>query len=559
MNPPRLLAAGESALSVEFVGPSGGRLESGEQIDPELRARVRALDLRLATELFPGLLERLPSYRSLLVTFDPLVVSRAALCERLLELAERDTDTKAPPAPLRRVPTVYDGEDLEDVARACRLRPEDVVRLHSGTEYTVQMLGFSPGFAYLGSLPEALAVPRRATPRTRVPAGSVAIAGRQTGIYPRPTPGGWSLIGRSALTLFDPALDPPTFFAPGDRVRFVPVSTLEENCLAPVPTLSMDDAVLEVLDGGVLTTVQDLGRTGFQRLGVPVAGALDGAALRAANALVGNEPGAAALECTLVGPRLRLMRTALLALAGADLGAVLERSDLGPWEVPPGTSFLARSGSVLSFESRRSGGRAYLAVAGGLDVPLVLGSRATDLKSALGGYGGRALGQGDVLRTLESPVRRAALVWPREQPREAAVIEVRVLLGPQDDFFAPEAIARFLSSEYVLSTSSDRAGCRLEGPLVAHRGPGEIVSDGNVLGSIQVPPDGHPIVLLADRGSTGGYPRIATVIAADVDRVGQLLPGDRLRFRAVSLEVAIQALAERRAEDSMAFRALESR
>jgi KipI family sensor histidine kinase inhibitor len=559
MNPPRLLAVGESALSVEFVGPSGRRLEFGELIAPELNARVRALDLRLAADPIPGLIESIPSYRSLLVSFDPRVVSRGLLCERLLELAAREAGADATPAPTRQVPTVYDGEDLEDVARTCGLGPEDVVRLHSGTEYTVQMLGFSPGFAYLGQLPEAIAVPRRATPRTRVPAGSVAIAGRQTGIYPRPTPGGWSLIGRSAVTLFDPALDPPTFLAPGDRVRFVPASTLAEERQVSAAAPSLADAVLEVLDAGVLTTVQDLGRPGFQRLGVPVAGALDGAALRAANALAGNAPGAAALECTLVGPRLRLMRTALLALAGADLRAVLERSDLGRWEVPSGTSFLARAGSVLSFEGRRSGGRAYLAVAGGLDVPLVLGSRATDLKSALGGYCGRALRPGDILATLERPARRAVLAWPREQAQETGAAEVRVLLGPQDDFFTPEAIQTFLSSEYALSTSSDRAGCRLEGPLVAHRGRGEIVSDGNVLGSIQVPPDGHPIVLLADRGSTGGYPRIATVIAADADRLGQRLPGDRLRFRAVGLEAAIQALAERRAEESQAYRALEGR
>jgi len=548
VSPPRLLLAGESALSVEL----------GDAIDPALNACVRALDRRLAARPFPGLLETVPTHRSLLVVFDPLACPREEVCRHLLELSSRAGEAELPPSPLKVVPTVYDGEDLGPLARERGLIPEQVARLHSDAEYTVHMLGFSPGFAYMGMVPDAIAAPRRATPRTRVPAGSVAIAGRQTAIYPAATPGGWNLIGRSAIAFFDPTVDPPTFLQPGDRVRFVPVDCLEERPSVPAAEPLRGDAVVEVLDGGLLTTVQDLGRPGFQRLGVPVAGALDSVALRAANLLAGNPPEAAALECTVAGPRLRLLRTTVLALAGADLGAVLERSDMGGFEVPPWTSFLARAGNILSFESRRSGARAYLAVAGGLDVPQVLGSRSTDLGSGFGGHCGRPLRARDVLSTLAGRGGRAGRLWPRElRPGRWSDESVRVLLGPQDDYFTQEAIATLLSFEYVLAVSSDRMGCRLEGPQLAHRGASEIVSDGNVLGSVQVPPDGRPIIMLADRGSTGGYPRIATVIAADVSRVGQLLPGDRLRFRAVGLEEAIEALAEGRRADARALRGLE--
>ena len=545
--PPRLLRAGEAALSVEL----------GDGLDPALNARVRDLDRLLRERPFPGLAESVPTLRSLLVAFDPLAWPREELCRRLLELAAAASPDALPAAPLKHVPSVYDGEDLAGLARDRGLAPGDVVRLHAGVEYTVQMLGFAPGFAYMGMVPEPIAAPRLATPRTRVPAGSVAIAGRHTGIYPAAIPGGWNLIGRSALTLFDPGADPPTFLQPGDRVRFLPVEAIEERRAPPAIEPSPGRAALEVLEGGLLTTVQDLGRPGLQRLGIPACGAMDAPALGAANRLVGNPAGAAALECTLAGPRLRLLRSLVLAVAGADLRPVLERSDLGRWEAPVWASFLARAGSVLSFEGRRAGARAYLAVAGGLDVPEVLGSRSTDLGSGFGGHAGRALRAGDVLGALPGKGVPGGRSWPEGlRPRGPGGGALRVLLGPQDDQFTPGAVARFLSTEFVLSASSDRMGCRLEGPPLAHRGAREIVSDGNVLGSVQVPPDGRPIVMLADRGSTGGYPRIATVIGADVPRLGQLAPGDRVRFEAVDLEQAVAALAEARQAEARAARRL---
>jgi len=538
---PRILHAGESAVAVEF----------GDRIDLELNARVQALDQKLLSQPFRGFVEAVPTYRSLLVHFDPLRTDSGGVADHLRELAAQTAGSLPAPGALKEVATVYDGEDLDAVARSTGLSRTEVVALHSGTEYRVYMLGFSPGFAYMGVLPEAIATRRLATPRTRVPAGAVAIAGRQTSVYPSPTPGGWNLIGRSSLRLFDPRENPPTFFLPGDRVRFVPVPDMEEMIASPAASEPPGgDPVFEVLDGGLLTTVQDLGRPGYQRYGVPVSGAADAGALRAANFLVGNRPQAAGLECTVIGPSLRLLRTIVLALCGADLGAVLDRGDLGPWSVPPCSSFLARSGNILTFSGRQVGCRAYLAVAGGIGVPEVLGSRSTYVACGLGGHLGRALMKGDVLTALvpERPVEPGRR-WSGARFPESSGMTVRIVFGLQEDGFSKKTKTLLTSSEYIVGSSSDRMGCRLEGPRLQHRGSSEMVTDGMVLGAVQVPPDGQPIVMLADRATTGGYPKIGTVIGADIPRLAQRVPGDRLRFQEVDVEEARNALRTLRREE----------
>jgi biotin-dependent carboxylase-like uncharacterized protein len=284
-----------------------------------------------------------------------------------------------------------------------------------------------------------------------------------------------------------------------------------------------------VIDGGLGTTVQDRGRAGRRRLGVAQAGALDALSAARANAAVANGPDCAVLECTVVGPALRFLRTLRFAWAGADLGAVLERSDLGDWSVPAATAVLARPGNVLRFAGRRHGCRAYVAFAGGIDAPPLMGSRSTDLTAAFGGHQGRALRAGD----------RLAVGSDRGAPRPVATDStsgdeaptVRVVLGPQDDHFAPATIERFLGAQWSVATTSDRAACRLAGPRLEHAGPSEIASEGMVPGSIQVPPDGQPIVMLADGPTTGGYPKIATVVSGDLGRLAQSLPGQgRVRF-----------------------------
>jgi biotin-dependent carboxylase-like uncharacterized protein len=370
-----------------------------------------------------------------------------------------------------------------------------------------------------------------------VPAGSIGLAGRLTGVYPVASPGGWRLIGRASSRLFDPFRPEPALLAPGDRVRFVPVAELPP-AEEPAPTSEPDGTpVVEIREAGLLTTVQDRGRGGYRRFGVSGAGPMDPLAHAAANRAVGNVEDMAGLECTAGGPTLLFLAPVWLAIAGADLGAVLDRSDLGAWSVPLGAAFFARPGNVLRFTGRRSGCRAVIALRGGIRVPPVLGSMSTDLQSAFGGLSGRALAQGDRLALeVAGPEREGPAAEVRAH---AATVTVRVVLGPQEESIEPGSVERFLGEPWRLGATSDRVGCRLEGPRLRHRGPSEILSDGMVPGSIQVPPDGRPIVMMADGPTTGGYPKIGTVVGADLPLLAQLMPGEgEVRFEAVSVEEA---------------------
>lgn len=303
---------------------------------------------------------------------------------------------------------------------------------------------------------------------------------------------------------------------------------------------------IDVIDGGLLTTVQDLGRIGWQRFGVPVSGAMDPWALRAANRLVGNEEGAAALEVTLAGPVLRIDGDGVIGLAGANLGASLDGRPLPLWQ-----AVAVRDGAELAFSGRRAGMRAYLAVAGAIDVPAVLGSRSTFARARLGGFQGRALAAGDRVPVGPCPMARgfAGRCLPRDAvPRFGPAWTVRVVMGPQDAGFTAEGIRTFLTEWFTLTAQSDRVGCRLSGPPIAHLGVADIVSDGTAFGAVQVSGDGMPIVLMADRGTTGGYTKIATVATADVPILAQAAPGDRLRFAEVSIDEAHAALRLERAK-----------
>ena len=524
MSAPRVLPVGDAALTVEL----------GATLDPGANARVRALDRELSRAPFDGFREAVPTSRSLLVLYDPAVTGFSDVARDLRARAAAPA-TVPPPGRRHEVPVVYGGEegpDLEALAAERGLSERDLVRLHSGSEYTAFMLGFTPGFAYLGLLPGALECRRRATPRVRVPAGSVALAGRQTAVYPIASPGGWQLVGRTSLRLFDPFRDEPALLAPGDRVRFVPVAELPPPGPAAATPPPGGSPAVEVLDAGLLTTVQDEGRPGHRRIGVSGAGPVDARAHAAANRAIGNPAGAAALECTVAGPALAFLAPVRFAVAGADLGAVLERADLGDWPVPPGRAVLARPGNVLRFAGRRSGCRAYVALAGGIDVPVVLGSRSTNLPSAFGGLLGRPLAAGDRLAVARE-AGGTEVAAPQAGPL-ASRASVRVVLGPQADHFDAGAIERFLSTSWRVGATSDRVGCRLEGEPLRHLGPSEILSDGMVPGSVQVPPDGQPIVMAADGPTTGGYAKIATVLGADLPLLAQLVPGEgEVRFEAV--------------------------
>ncbi len=288
----------------------------------------------------------------------------------------------------------------------------------------------------------------------------------------------------------------------------------------------------------MLTTVQDLGRYGYERYGIPVAGAMDPFALQVANILVGNKPGEAALEITIAGPVLRATESCLIAVTGADLGLRLDGRPLPPW-----MAIFVRRGWIIEFSGRKRGCRAYLAVAGGIDVPPLMGSKSTYLSGGFGGLAGRALKKGDLIPTGPTTFHLPSLAG-REFPADRILPysdapEVHVILGPQEDYFTEEGIAAFLSSRYQVSPTSDRMGYRLQGAAIAHKGRADIISDGIVLGSVQVPADRQPMVMMADHQTTGGYPKIATVIGADIPLLAQCMPGaSTVTFQAITIEEA---------------------
>ncbi len=527
--------AGDSALLVEWAAV----------IDPAVNAQAIALARTVRDARAPGIRDVVPAFRSVAVHFDPLVTTPEAVRQVVSGCVASPSSVAARHV---EIPVAYggnEGPDLADVAAHCRMRPSDVVAGHAGADYRVFMVGFLPGFAYLGLLDPSLATPRLATPRTRVPAGAVGIAGRQTGVYPMASPGGWRIIGCTDVRMFDPDRAPASRLSAGDTVRFVPVqaaAVAHAGEAAPGRrTPAAGPRSLTVLAPGLFTTVQDGGRWGHQADGVSVSGAMDGVSHRVANLAVANEPGAATLEATVVGPELRIEQATRVAVAGADLGATLDGVAM-----TPGVAMTAAQGSVLRFTGRR-GARAYIAFGGGVDVAPVLGSRATHVVSALGGFAGTALRAGDRLPIgVDGGAPHRHVTVP--PVRVSGGARVRVLPGPQDDWFAPEALARLEGSRYTISPRSDRMGYRLAGgaPL-ARLGRDEMISDATFVGAIQVPGSGEPIVLMADRQVTGGYPQLATVVTADVPLLGQLVPGDWVEFEVCSRAEAVAALAAQEA------------
>lgn len=544
------------------LAESGLLVRLGDAISAALSRRIAALTDALAAERLPGIVDLVPSYTTLAILLDPAIADMEAIVAAVRRCwvgAAGET-----PAPGRKItiPVVYGGEfgpDLTEVARATGLSADEVIRRHSGATYLVGALGFAPGFAYLIGLPPELATPRRPTPRKVVPPGSIGIGGGQTGIYSLPTPGGWQLIGRTLETLFDPSnleeeSDNPFPLRMGDEVRFVAVEA-SSAAQGPLPRASRDPsprigggarstppplsagegALVDVREPGLQTTVQDAGRPGQGRRGIAPGGAADRGAFRRANRLVGNEDDAAVLEIALVGPRLRfsgLDGERSIAISGADLAATLNGR-----RVRLETAVPVQDGDEVRFGARVAGARAYLAVAGGFAVPLVLGSRSTDLTAGFGGLEGRALRAGDVLtlgdKRQESP---PASPLPQVRPlRSAGAVTVRFVAGPQADRFS---LGAFCGAVWRVSASSNRVGIRLEGPALRARGGTDIISEGMTTGGIQITNEGKPIVMLPARATIGGYARIGTVIGADLDRLAQLAPGDGVRFQDVSVDEA---------------------
>ncbi|GAA1686832.1 carboxyltransferase domain-containing protein [Microcella alkalica] len=525
----RILPCGDRALLVEV-----------DALEQSLAAHAA-----LAASAPDGVLELVPAARTVLVRLDPRTLGlRHAEHWLRATLAAADPAAPLPEGPVVALPVVYDGDDLEAVAAVWGCSPAGVAERHARAEWRCAFVGFAPGFPYLvpaadGGDPTAALppVPRRATSRPAVPPGAVALAAEYTGVYPRSSPGGWQLIGRTDAVLWDARRDPPALLPPGARVRFVPVRGLAAGRppSRAVPATTVPTAAtarsITVVDPGALTLVQDLGRPGRAALGVGAAGAFDRAAHRLANRLVGNDEAAAALEVLLGGLTLDLPAGTWVAVTGGSGPVTLDGAS-----VPPRAAVRSeRDGALLHVGRIDAGLRATVAVRGGVDAPIELGSRSRDTLSGIGPdpiTAGGILAIGDA---IAGPVPSVDVV-PVGAPADG-LIDLPVRPGPRRDWFTDAAWQTLLGAEWRVSARSDRTGVRLEGPALARTAAAtgrELPSEGMLPGGIQVSPDGAPTALGPDAPVTGGYPVIAVVADAGLDALAQARPGQAVRLRLVA-------------------------
>lgn len=520
-----------------------------------------------------GVLDLVPAMRSLGIFFDPERTDPAAVHARVESLIVSVVqEVEAPRAPRRcwRIPVCYGdavpefGPDLEDVARRLGMSPEAVVRAHAEGSYRVEAIGFLPGFAYLGGLPERLRLSRRETPRTQVPPGSLAMADAYTAIYPAASPGGWHLLGRCPLPLFSLAWSPPGLFAPGDEIRFEPVDAAtfaalaaryggevpswpEEFCTGGTPA-AVRALVVEAPSGEGArlvwervapgTTLQDRGRFGWRHLGVSTAGALAPSWLALATALAGDAGSRVAFEMSLPGSVLRAEGGDLtVGFAGTARVRVEGPEGARPARWLRHESLMLAAGERLVIERLGATRVVYLAVAG-LQAPTVLGSAASDRWL---GWGAITPGATFAVCGQGVPGRLTTADPLLEEIEDDAPLRLRFVWGPQAQCFHEAARTAWTREEFTLTTRSDRMGARLEGPALQAQTPAAhgIVSEPSMAGCVQVPADGQPIVLLRDAQTIGGYAKIATVIEPDLERLALALPGRRLRFTAVEVEEAL--------------------
>lgn len=558
----KIVDCGDSAVSIRFP----------QEISAEVHDMVISTLTMIKGAGLPGVLDVIPAYASIMVRFDPLITDGEAVKNAVSALLADKPVRLASSGEGRTVeiPVCYGGEcgpDLENVVKHTGLDRDSVIAIHSGKEYPVHMIGFTAGFPYLGGMDERLATPRLKVPRTHIEAGSVGIAGAQTGIYSVASPGGWQIIGRTPLRLFSPDREEPFLVKAGDRIRFRSISEAEFRRLSEEQGADAEAEACEKREGdkveafadassapartitltrpGLLTTVQDTGRHGYLNSGISECGAMDTEALILGNRLLGNDPGAAGLEATLMTPGIRFGSDTEFCVTGGYCEIRFADSDQ---IIPMNEVVKAPAGTELLSVPVTLGCRTYLTFAGGIGVPSVLGSRSADSRASVGGIsGGRKLAQGDVLpladRVDEEPEQLSTL--PRNTSQIGAAVRILfVTKGPQFGDLSDEGIDTFLAEEYTVSSDSDRMGTRFDGPRLGfdHGADGNIITDGVLRGAIQVVPSGQPILMNADAQVSGGYAKPFWLATVSRSAAAQLRPGDKVRFVLLSTGEAVKRL-----------------
>ncbi len=524
-----------------------------------------------STDHLPPIRNLQLGYCSVLVDLDPLSGPYGQSTEEQFQnyLTKSITFSEDSPKNVIEIPVAYggpNGEDLTIIAEAVNKSESEIIGLHSSPEYLVSFIGFSPGFPYLLGLPPELHTKRKGSPRTRVPAGSVAIAANQAGIYPSVTSGGWNLIGRTSFKLFDPTSYPPTALQPGDRVRFKPIKSdlnaplAAANSQQPTPSYrndrsnssgdqprACDDSdsisptcmtILELPQG---SSVQDQGRFRLADLGISPGGAADLVAHSIGQKLVGNTISAASLEVIAGRSLIRFEKDTWVAVTGAAVDPKIDGLPIKMWTALP-----VCAGQMLELNEPATGFRSYVSVHGGIGGPLLLNSRGSHTTTGFGGPFGAKYKPLEPLDSLPAgscsemkPTFRRANSKLAEFYSEFSVL--RIIPGLQFTWFDALSVSRLEESEFTVTSDIDRSGVRLSGSPIPRKpefSSLELVSEGVTQGSIQITSNGQPVFLYCEHPITGGYPKIATVIRADLFKLGQLHPGAKIRFQWVSVDEA---------------------
>lgn len=433
------------------------------------------------------------------------------------------------------IEVVYAGEDLEEVARWYDMSAHALIDCHTNEEWTATFGGFAPGFVYCTSATQSWDTPRRDSPRTQVPAGSIALAGPYSAVYPIDSPGGWQLIGATPTAVWDETQNPPNLIHPGDTVRYRAV-TEHINVKPPTTSavsLNHGRPVATVTEVGLQALFQDLGRVGHGDVGVSTSGALDHGAARQANRIVGNASSATVIECLFGGFSFCADTDLTCTVTGAEAPLTIHGQP-----APLRTPVVVPEGAELSVGTPTCGTRNYVAVRGGFAAPTVMGSTATDTLSKLG-PDPIVAGQKLSVETGSVPAA-VGETEPSTLPDQLDSVTLRAVPGPRAHWCVPGELDTLAAQTWTVSATSNRIALRLspEGDgraLKRAEDKGELASEGMVSGAIQVPPEGHPVLFLADHPVTGGYPVIATVVAEDLDLAAQLPPGARIHFDLVDI------------------------
>lgn len=547
------------ALPIFPLGDRAILVTLGDRIAPEVNDLVIALYERLVDIADSRIDFLTPALCSLGIGFNPAIISFDNLSKLVQQQFELIQTTGGREPKVVRIPVCYSvdlGVDLQHVAETTGLTCQQVIELHTSKTYRAYMLGFLPGFAYLGSVDHRLRVDRKPEPRMKVAAGSVGLAGEQTGAYPFEAPGGWQIIGRTPVSLYDQNQDGQSgdwqeaesqlSISPGDDVQFYQIDRAEFDLLFEQSHVAGEPIKNEVTEqeangvslhfktAGLRTVLQDLGRSGYQHLGVPSGGAMDRFSAMIANRLVGNASGAVLIEVTLMGPTIEIRGNCQIAITGGDLSPMLDGQPVAMWE-----TISVVGTQRLSFGSRRSGCRCYLAIAGEFQVPSWLGSVSVSPSGANPATAYRSF-KGETLEVVAGSQIDNKRIFPAaRRPVDLAGTEgqtvevektVQFFAGPEWDWFSAEQQEQFLNHRFQVLPSSSSMGLRLSSFFDSPLELPAMISSAVVPGVIQVTPSGQPILLMRDAQTTGGYPRIGVVLFECLNEVAQLCPGDSIRF-----------------------------